>query len=115
MLELGTTTMTPTFTHPKRYDVIVIGAGHAGVEAAMGAARLGAHRDHVAVDGKADLALAQEDEAIEEIALLIETMEDDVASFGAQAGDPVVTPVGQPIKPSKPKVTQVSENQALLR
>jgi tRNA uridine 5-carboxymethylaminomethyl modification enzyme len=30
------------FQFPKRYDVIVIGAGHAGVEAAMAAARLGA-------------------------------------------------------------------------
>ncbi len=31
----------PMFRYPKRYDVIVIGAGHAGVEAAMAAARLG--------------------------------------------------------------------------
>ncbi len=30
-----------TFSHPKPYDVIVVGAGHAGVEAAMAAARLG--------------------------------------------------------------------------
>jgi len=30
------------FVHPKTYDVIVIGAGHAGIEAAMAAARLGA-------------------------------------------------------------------------
>ena len=30
------------FRYPKTYDVIVIGAGHAGVEAAMAAARLGA-------------------------------------------------------------------------
>ena len=30
------------FRYPKHYDVIVIGAGHAGVEAAMAAARLGA-------------------------------------------------------------------------
>ncbi len=30
------------FRHPKNYDVIVIGAGHAGVEAALAAARLGA-------------------------------------------------------------------------
>lgn len=29
------------FTHPKTYDVIVIGAGHAGIEAASAAARLG--------------------------------------------------------------------------
>jgi tRNA uridine 5-carboxymethylaminomethyl modification enzyme len=29
------------FLHPKPYDVIVIGAGHAGVEAALAAARLG--------------------------------------------------------------------------
>lgn len=29
------------FRYPKKYDVIVIGAGHAGVEAAMAAARLG--------------------------------------------------------------------------
>ncbi|MDB6117362.1 MAG: tRNA uridine-5-carboxymethylaminomethyl(34) synthesis enzyme MnmG, partial [Verrucomicrobiaceae bacterium] len=29
------------FTYPKEYDVIVCGAGHAGVEAAMAAARLG--------------------------------------------------------------------------
>ncbi len=29
------------FRFPKRYDVIVIGAGHAGIEAAMAAARLG--------------------------------------------------------------------------
>lgn len=30
------------FIYPKRYDVLVIGAGHAGVEAALAAARLGA-------------------------------------------------------------------------
>jgi len=30
------------FLYPKRYDVIVVGAGHAGVEAAMAAVRLGA-------------------------------------------------------------------------
>ena len=30
------------FTYPKTYDVLVIGAGHAGVEAALAAARLGA-------------------------------------------------------------------------
>src|SRR4051794_17845951 len=29
------------FVFPKSYDVIVIGAGHAGIEAAMAAARLG--------------------------------------------------------------------------
>ena len=29
------------FDYPKRYDVIVIGAGHAGIEAAMAASRLG--------------------------------------------------------------------------
>ena len=32
---------TPLFTFPKHYDIIVCGAGHAGVEAAMAAARLG--------------------------------------------------------------------------
>ncbi len=30
------------FTYPKKYDVIVVGAGHAGVEAALAAARMGA-------------------------------------------------------------------------
>src|SRR5262247_2466935 len=29
------------FVFPKRYDVIVVGAGHAGVEAALSAARMG--------------------------------------------------------------------------
>src|SRR3954471_7341463 len=29
------------FIYPKRYDVIVVGAGHAGIEAAMAASRLG--------------------------------------------------------------------------
>jgi tRNA uridine 5-carboxymethylaminomethyl modification enzyme len=29
------------FTYPKKYDVIVVGAGHAGVEAALAASRLG--------------------------------------------------------------------------
>ncbi|MEZ5323801.1 MAG: tRNA uridine-5-carboxymethylaminomethyl(34) synthesis enzyme MnmG [Verrucomicrobiales bacterium] len=30
------------FTYPKHYDVLVVGAGHAGIEAALAAARLGA-------------------------------------------------------------------------
>mgnify|MGYP001294782355 CR=1 FL=1 len=29
------------FTYPKQYDVIVVGAGHAGIEAALAASRLG--------------------------------------------------------------------------
>ena len=29
------------FEYPKRYDVIVVGAGHAGTEAALAAARMG--------------------------------------------------------------------------
>jgi tRNA uridine 5-carboxymethylaminomethyl modification enzyme len=33
--------MSVDYLYPKRYDVIVIGAGHAGVEAAMAASRLG--------------------------------------------------------------------------
>ena len=32
---------SPVFIYPKHYDVLVIGAGHAGVEAALAAARLG--------------------------------------------------------------------------
>jgi tRNA uridine 5-carboxymethylaminomethyl modification enzyme len=31
----------PMFKHPVQYDVIVLGAGHAGVEAALAAARMG--------------------------------------------------------------------------
>ena len=33
--------MSNTFTYPKRYDVIVIGAGHAGTEAALASSRIG--------------------------------------------------------------------------
>lgn len=33
--------MSNTFAYPKRYDVIVIGAGHAGTEAALASARIG--------------------------------------------------------------------------
>ena len=33
--------MVPTYTHHKEYDVVIIGAGHAGCEAAFAVARLG--------------------------------------------------------------------------
>ena len=33
--------MSNMFTYPSRYDVIVIGAGHAGTEAALASARMG--------------------------------------------------------------------------
>jgi tRNA uridine 5-carboxymethylaminomethyl modification enzyme len=33
--------MSNIYTYPKRYDVIVIGAGHAGTEAALASARIG--------------------------------------------------------------------------
>src|SRR5229473_7355279 len=33
--------MSNSYTYPKRYDVIVIGAGHAGTEAALASARIG--------------------------------------------------------------------------
>lgn len=36
-----TTSHTPGITYPKAYDVIVIGGGHAGTEAALAAARMG--------------------------------------------------------------------------
>lgn len=38
----GRTNLTAMFVYPKSYDVIVVGAGHAGVEAALAAARMGA-------------------------------------------------------------------------
>ncbi len=34
--------MNPSYHYPKRFDVVVCGAGHAGVEAALAAARMGA-------------------------------------------------------------------------
>lgn len=38
------------FTHPKSYDVIVVGAGHAGIEAALAAARMGCHTLLTSID-----------------------------------------------------------------
>jgi tRNA uridine 5-carboxymethylaminomethyl modification enzyme len=35
--------MSATFTYPKKYEIIVIGAGHAGTEAALACARMGCH------------------------------------------------------------------------
>src|SRR5262249_46900596 len=35
--------LLPMFEYPAAYDVIVVGAGHAGCEAALAAARMGAH------------------------------------------------------------------------
>ncbi|HEY5893030.1 MAG TPA: tRNA uridine-5-carboxymethylaminomethyl(34) synthesis enzyme MnmG [Chthoniobacterales bacterium] len=37
----GAAHWAPVFIYPKSYDVLVVGAGHAGVEAAMASARLG--------------------------------------------------------------------------
>src|SRR5260370_4871625 len=36
-------TWNSMFIYPKKYDVIVVGAGHAGIEAALGAGRVGCH------------------------------------------------------------------------
>ena len=32
---------SPSYTHPQQFDVIVVGGGHAGTEAALAAARMG--------------------------------------------------------------------------
>ncbi len=40
-MEWFTSLTASMFRYPKRYDVLVIGAGHAGIEAALAAARLG--------------------------------------------------------------------------
>ena len=37
-----TSVPSPTYTHPQHFDVIVVGGGHAGTEAALAAARMGA-------------------------------------------------------------------------
>src|SRR5512137_2707330 len=37
----GRSNFNTMFVYPKKYDVIVVGAGHAGVEAALAAARMG--------------------------------------------------------------------------